>query len=143
MATAIEAGPSMLEETEDEEVTMRRRKRRRRAAYVALGLGTVYYSLAIAYYTQRGRKACRDNPAPANCTNSCWENWDAVDAVYFATVTMTSVGYGDIKPENAENMAVTLVFLIFGFIVRASAAGRCHHTAATPRACLPWVNPYA
>ena len=144
MAQVIDAGPSMLEDAEDAEVTMRRRKRRRRAAVVAVSLGTVYYSAAIAYYTQRGRKVCRDNPDPGNCSYSCWESWDAVDAVYFATVTMTSVGYGDIKPESTENMAVTLVFLLFGFIVRATppvaAAGtraRCPAVHAMPRCARP------
>ena len=139
MAAQMEAGPDMLGDAdEDIEVTQRRKKRRRRAVFLALGLGTVYYAAAIAYYSQRGRKKCRGwvNPDPiGNCSASCWTNWDAVDAVYFATVTMASVGYGDIKPETTENMAVTLFFLLFGFIVSSPPAPSpplCHTPCRLP-----------
>jgi len=40
-----------------------------------------------------------------------------VDAIYFATVTMTTTGYGDLKPLTVENRAVTLVYMFFGFLI--------------------------
>ena len=82
-------------------------------------MATLYYGFAILYYTQRARKKCTQlfNNASSDCNEICTENWSAADAVYFATVTMTTVGYGDLKPENTENMVVTLVFLIVGVLI--------------------------
>ena len=107
---------------EDMEVRLRRRKRRRRVAIASLGLSTFYYLAAIAYYTQRAVKLV-PCPEPAECDAACWAPWDAIDAIYFATVTMTTVGYGDLKPESpdpsrlTELQAITVLFLLFGFIV--------------------------
>ena len=111
--------PSHLQgEDEDEEVRNRRRKRRLQTYIRCASLTTVYYGCSMAYYTQRAYKPCS---ALADCTRpSQWCHWDAADAIYFATVTMTTVGYGDLKPgppNKLENQLVTVVLLIFGVIV--------------------------
>ena len=105
---------------EDPELVLRRRLRRRQNIIIAIVVLTVYYGLAILYYTTRALKTCKNvfNEAPGtNCSDTCMEGWTPADAVYFATVTMTTVGYGDLKPHNTENMLVTIIFLAFGVLV--------------------------
>ena len=120
----------MMGADDDPEVVSRRRARRRKAYLVAVCMLVVYYGFACAYYTQRGRKPCRNpDPDPLEpCGSSCVENWNAADAVYFATVTMTTVGYGDLKPTDAETQVVTVIFILFGFIVRCLL-----YTSPSPR----------
>ena len=106
----------MLEDgLEDEEVKRRRKKRRRKAYVTAVILMSIYYALAIIFYTQRGMKPC---PGSASGGDFC-RKWDVADAIYFATVTMTTVGYGDLKPQTLGDKYVTIFFILFGFIVRA------------------------
>lgn len=45
------------------------------------------------------------------------------DAVYWATVSLTTVGYGDIYPVTAVGRAVTMVSSVFGIAVVALPAG--------------------
>ena len=137
MAPAAEdPGGAAPIDMEDPELVRMRRKRRRRQFVVAIIAGVTYYGLAILYYTQRAQKRCTElYNSGANCSDVCWESWSPTDAVYFATVTMTSVGYGDLKPEgeNAkEVMAFTLVFLLVGFIVRCRRHA-LHQAAAATR----------
>ena len=111
---------------EDPELVLRRRLRRRQNIIIAIVVLTVYYGLAILYYTTRALKTCKNvfNEAPGtNCSDTCMEGWTPADAVYFATVTMTTVGYGDLRPLTSENQVVTVLFLLFGFIVRLCRAG--------------------
>lgn len=42
------------------------------------------------------------------------ENWTLVDAVYFITVTITSVGYGDLEPSSMTCRCFTIVYAIIG-----------------------------
>jgi len=110
--------PSHLQgEDEDEEVRNRRRKRRLQTYIRCASLTTVYYGCSMAYYTQRAYKPCA---APVDCARPPqWCHWDVADAIYFATVTMTTVGYGDLKPgppNKLENQLVTVLLLIFGVI---------------------------
>ena len=46
-----------------------------------------------------------------------------VDALYFFTVTISSVGYGEIFPVNQEQRAWMSVSIILGFIVNSVLAG--------------------
>ena len=120
------------DEGEDEEVRQRRRKRRRRVTIFALLLSLFYYCMAMAYFTQRAVKPCLVQPETNEslCLPTCFESWSAGDAVYFATVTMTTVGYGDLKPGSTENQLLTIFFILFGVIVRGPSDGR----AAAPPA---------
>jgi hypothetical protein len=50
------------------------------------------------------------------------ENWSILNALYYAAITATTVGYGDLHPKSAKSklMAIIIAFaglLLFGFIV--------------------------
>jgi hypothetical protein len=111
MVTAFQDG-------EDLEVKRSRNLRRRHNNMICVVLTVVYYSMAVLYYTQQGaiRKPC-SGWSPQNLSDVCTEQWNAADAVYFATVTMTTVGYGDLTPTSQDGKYVTLLFLLFGVIV--------------------------
>ena len=120
-------GPSQAAEQplEDPEVVRQRQQRRKRTIVRAIVLAGGYYGFAILYYTNRAKKQCREQfNAGDQCSKPCLENWNSADAIYFATVTMTSVGYGDLKPSSDESKVVTIMFLIFGFTVRRRCPNR-------------------
>ena len=105
---------------EDDEVRAARLKRQRRALVNVAVTSTLFYGFGIAYYTQQAKKIVQFWPNGSALDPPRLEQWDVVDAIYFATVTMTTTGYGDLKPLTVENRAVTLVYMFFGFLVRAS-----------------------
>lgn len=39
-----------------------------------------------------------------------FEDWTVVEAFYFATVTLTTVGYGDITPTTEASRVVTIIY---------------------------------
>ncbi len=45
------------------------------------------------------------------------ENLSPLDALYFSTVTLGTVGYGDLSPTKPESRAFAIVFIIFGVSV--------------------------
>ena len=44
------------------------------------------------------------------------EEWDSVDCIYFITVTITGVGYGDYHPTSDPSRMFCTVYIIFGMI---------------------------
>lgn len=42
------------------------------------------------------------------------ERWSLVDSFYFTTITMTTIGYGDLSPTTDISKIFTAVFSIFG-----------------------------
>ena len=44
------------------------------------------------------------------------EGWGMLDTCYFLTVTITTVGYGDICPESASGKLFTVVYALFGMV---------------------------
>ena len=44
------------------------------------------------------------------------ENWSVLDCVYFITVTLLTVGYGDVVPTNDGTRLFTIFMIIFGLI---------------------------
>lgn len=52
------------------------------------------------------------------------EGWSVLDAVYFCTVTMATVGYGDHTPKTTLGKAFTIVYILVGTGVFVSLAAR-------------------
>lgn len=64
----------------------------------ALLVSGIYFGWAILFYCLR-------------------EGWRPIDAIYFAMVTMSTVGYGDFSPKDEPGAMVNTVFFIFFGIV--------------------------
>jgi voltage-gated potassium channel Kch len=45
------------------------------------------------------------------------EGWSWLDAIYFAIVTLTTVGYGDLSPTRPESKVLSIFFIINGVVV--------------------------
>lgn len=43
-----------------------------------------------------------------------WEKWDFFKAFYFVFISMSTVGFGDVVPDDAACMIVSIVYLVFG-----------------------------
>lgn len=83
----------LLDEYKASVITERRWK-------IALAFCTVlaYYTFGVVYYMQM-------------------EDWSFVDALYFVTVTLTTVGYGDLLPTTDSSKLVTCGFITIGLLV--------------------------
>lgn len=46
-----------------------------------------------------------------------WESWSFVDAFYFCFVTVTTIGFGDIVPQNVTFLPATLAYIVIGLII--------------------------
>ncbi len=42
------------------------------------------------------------------------EGWNAVDALYFSVITLTTVGFGDLHPTNPASKIFTMVYIFVG-----------------------------
>ncbi len=42
------------------------------------------------------------------------EGWDIIDSFYFSTITLTTIGYGDISPITAGGKIFTSLYALFG-----------------------------
>lgn len=52
------------------------------------------------------------------------EGWSWLDATYFAVVTISTVGYGDLSPQTASGKLFTIVYVLCGlglFVATATA----------------------
>jgi len=49
------------------------------------------------------------------------ENWNAVDSFYFAVITLTTVGYGEMYPTNDASKIFTAIYSMTGVFVFLSA----------------------
>lgn len=65
-----------------------------------------------------------NNPSPRwdpNRTSASWDthdwNWDPIDCIYFALVTMTTVGYGDMYPVTSLGQFVACAAMVCGIVV--------------------------
>jgi len=45
------------------------------------------------------------------------EGWNRLDSLYFSTVTLTTIGYGDIAPKTDEGKAFTIAYVLIGVSV--------------------------
>ena len=48
--------------------------------------------------------------------SNCTESWSAIDAFYFAVVTMSTVGYGDYSPSTDGSRLFTIFYLFIGVV---------------------------
>jgi hypothetical protein len=71
---------------------------------VAVALVVIYYVSAIVFYC-------------------AYEGWSILDTIYFATVTLMTVGYGDISPRDAISKTFTCVFAFLAVGIIATALG--------------------
>lgn len=69
-----------------------------RVLSVSTMLSIAYVGIGIAVYHSVETKGCDD--AVATC------RWSVIDAIYFCTVTMSTVGYGDLSPSTPETKVV-------------------------------------
>jgi len=51
------------------------------------------------------------------------DKWTVIDSMYFAVVTFTTCGYGDVHPVDAVGMIVTIIFLLGGVIALGFVLG--------------------
>ncbi|MDQ5944245.1 MAG: hypothetical protein QG658_312 [Patescibacteria group bacterium] len=96
--------------TEDMHEALKNAKRFRWVALIAafvLGVGTVFY-----HYV---------------------ESLSWLDAVYFSTITLTTIGYGDITPKTEIGKLFTIFYVLFGVGVIAAILNILVKGAATRR----------
>lgn len=77
----------------------------RKSLCVSFGLLALYFLLGIAFY-------------------SGVEGWGAGDAFYFATVVLTTVGYGDLLPETDHAKVFTCFYVFLALLIAGVAIGR-------------------
>ena len=75
---------------------------------ITLLVSGIYFGWALAFYCY-------------------YEGWRPLDALYFAMVTMSTVGYGDLYPRADDPVSelVTVAFLIFGVVVVFAEVSSC------------------
>tara|TARA_B110001452_G_scaffold224662_1_gene198322 strand:+ start:1018 stop:2340 length:1323 start_codon:yes stop_codon:yes gene_type:complete len=71
-------------------------------------LGYIFIG-ALFYMNVEDFEPCDD--ANSSCP------WGLLDSVYFAHVTMSTVGYGDLSPSTRGGQAFTLAYIFFGVVV--------------------------
>jgi len=49
------------------------------------------------------------------------EDWSFSDSFYFCSITMTTVGYGDLVPQNGKSKVFVTIYILFAFGVLASS----------------------
>jgi len=63
------------------------------------------------------------------------EGWGWIDAIYFATVTMATVGYGDLAPATDGGKLFTIAYVLVGVgLFVTTAAALAEHVIAHARA---------
>ena len=69
------------------------------------------------------------------------EGWSTVDSLYFACMTVSTVGYGDVAPQTEVGRAFALLYLPVGVITVANALSVLAHGRALRRADLASRSP--
>jgi potassium channel subfamily K, other eukaryote len=77
----------------------------------------LYLALAAVFYCS---VEC-DMNEDAKDDFSCTKHWTAIDAVYFAVATLTTVGYGDLYPRSHTGKVFTCFFVYIGIGMIAAA----------------------
>ena len=74
-----------------------------------------YYLFACLYYCRNERKPCERPLAGEEAT--CRERWTVIDALYFTTASIATVGYGDLHVESGPSRAFTAAWMLVGWSV--------------------------
>ena len=74
-----------------------------------------YYLFACLYYCLNERKPCERPLAGEEAT--CRERWTVIDALYFTTASIATVGYGDLHVESGPSRAFTAAWMLVGWSV--------------------------
>ena len=53
----------------------------------------------------------------------CFDHWTVIDSIYFAVVTFTTIGYGDVVPDTFVTQVFTLVYAVSGVACLGIAMG--------------------
>jgi len=72
---------------------------------LAIASVVIYYALAIIAY------------------GHIFEHWSYIDCLYFATLTFTTIGYGDISPASDSARLFTIFFSLYGIFILGYFAG--------------------
>ena len=87
-------------------------KKLTRRVLVALLLLMAFYMAVALLFVFHSEDPWSGDPLPANATGQ-----RILDAVYFGTVLMSTVGYGDFTPHYAETKFAVVVLALFGIVV--------------------------
>ena len=78
----------------------------------------LYYIIGVTYYSNA-------------------EGWSTVDCVFFVTVSVSTVGYGDFVPTTDHARVFTAFFILFGLLfVLTTVDGVARHVAGTVQVAL-------
>lgn len=83
-----------------------------------------YFAVGILFYSHVETKLCESEEALASQdydAETCVESWTSVDSLYFAMVSMSTVGYGDFAPATPLSRTFTLFYIIYGIMVPFSS----------------------
>eukprot|EP00439_Symbiodinium_sp_Y106_P004391 s1312_g1.t1 len=83
-----------------------------------------YFAVGILFYSHVETKSCESQEALASQdydAETCVESWTSVDSLYFAMVSMSTVGYGDFAPATPLSRTFTLFYIIYGIMVPFSS----------------------
>jgi len=82
-----------------------------------------YVGIGIAVFHNVEDKDCEDDKNTyhnyGNADGTC--RWSVVDTIYFCTVTMSTVGYGDFSPSTPGTKVFTIIWILVGIIFVFSA----------------------
>jgi hypothetical protein len=75
------------------------------------------------------------------------EGWTVMECLYFAVVTLTTTGYGDLVPTHDGSKLFTCVFAFCGIAVIMGAIGligcaSSHSRYLLVRSCCRWHQPW-
>ena len=101
---------------------------------------TFYYGVAIVFYTNCCTKPCESSHAlnrvdhdasnDAEQAANCRESWTIIDAIYFTTVSMSTVGYGDLTVSDPcmytlvhPLMCMACVWHVYGMCMACTQVG--------------------